>query len=136
MAIATANTMVGTSSAGVACSVDMSTRAKTTITTTYMVTSKAICPLREPSEIGADHIDTIETAAARVTATIAKALNQGFGVRHHPRLVGSLMLISPWKSFISLHSLSVEGSILPRSEEHTSELQSRENLVCRLLLEK
>src|SRR5690606_40722099 len=27
-------------------------------------------------------------------------------------------------------------SILYRSEEHTSELQSRENLVCRLLLEK
>src|SRR5690606_40565692 len=26
--------------------------------------------------------------------------------------------------------------ILSRSEEHTSELQSRENLVCRLLLEK
>src|SRR5690606_41279747 len=25
---------------------------------------------------------------------------------------------------------------LPRSEEHTSELQSRENLVCRLLLEE
>src|SRR5690606_41340187 len=27
-------------------------------------------------------------------------------------------------------------AIDPRSEEHTSELQSRENLVCRLLLEK
>src|SRR5690606_40808467 len=27
-------------------------------------------------------------------------------------------------------------SLAPRSEEHTSELQSRENLVCRLLLEK
>src|SRR5215475_14851104 len=27
-------------------------------------------------------------------------------------------------------------AIEPRSEEHTSELQSRENLVCRLLLEK
>src|SRR6266511_3920867 len=27
-------------------------------------------------------------------------------------------------------------SVLERSEEHTSELQSRENLVCRLLLEK
>src|SRR5690606_42104302 len=26
--------------------------------------------------------------------------------------------------------------VRPRSEEHTSELQSRENLVCRLLLEK
>src|SRR5690606_41350297 len=32
----------------------------------------------------------------------------------------------------------VEGftTQMPRSEEHTSELQSRENLVCRLLLEK
>src|SRR5690606_41163894 len=28
------------------------------------------------------------------------------------------------------------ATILPRSEEHTSELQSRENLVCRPLLEK
>src|SRR5690606_42052446 len=28
------------------------------------------------------------------------------------------------------------GSVHARSEEHTSELQSRENLVCRLLLEK
>src|SRR5438445_8639034 len=28
------------------------------------------------------------------------------------------------------------GSIVPRSEEHTSELQSRQYLVCRLLLEK
>src|SRR5690606_41006649 len=28
------------------------------------------------------------------------------------------------------------GEVLERSEEHTSELQSRENLVCRLLLEK
>src|SRR5690606_40205095 len=35
--------------------------------------------------------------------------------------------------------LCLEGSAsddLVRSEEHTSELQSRENLVCRLLLEK
>src|SRR5690606_39608470 len=33
--------------------------------------------------------------------------------------------------------LTAEGAALyQRSEEHTSELQSRENLVCRLLLEK
>src|SRR5690606_39289027 len=35
--------------------------------------------------------------------------------------------------------LNVRGVLTtrpPRSEEHTSELQSRENLVCRLLLEK
>src|SRR5207302_8929160 len=30
----------------------------------------------------------------------------------------------------------VDGDAARRSEEHTSELQSRENLVCRLLLEK
>src|SRR5690606_41561770 len=34
-----------------------------------------------------------------------------------------------------LHRLLPEQAVL-RSEEHTSELQSRENLVCRLLLEK
>src|SRR5690606_41790503 len=32
--------------------------------------------------------------------------------------------------------LEVRGGCRDRSEEHTSELQSRENLVCRLLLEK
>src|SRR2546430_13493025 len=31
---------------------------------------------------------------------------------------------------------SVEGDVATRSEEHTSELQSQSNLVCRLLLEK
>src|SRR5690606_11513315 len=30
----------------------------------------------------------------------------------------------------------IHAPVLRRSEEHTSELQSRENLVCRLLLEK
>src|SRR5690606_42082262 len=30
----------------------------------------------------------------------------------------------------------INTTLRPRSEEHTSELQSRENLVCRLLLEK
>src|SRR5690606_39907044 len=35
------------------------------------------------------------------------------------------------------HALRTEDPTIPfRSEEHTSELQSRENLVCRLLLEK
>src|SRR5690606_40257000 len=31
--------------------------------------------------------------------------------------------------------VEADGELHPRSEEHTSELQSRENLVCRLLLE-
>src|SRR5690606_25375886 len=53
---------------------------------------------------------------------------------------------SPWDVFhvgaarhlpLSLGMVMVLASLLVlRSEEHTSELQSRENLVCRLLLEK
>src|SRR2546427_4975284 len=42
-------------------------------------------------------------------------------------------------SIHSLHLLGlneVEGKEILRSEEHTSELQSQSNLVCRLLLEK
>src|SRR5688572_32034280 len=41
------------------------------------------------------------------------------------------------KTGISHHYLRATMGILdPRSEEHTSELQSQSNLVCRLLLEK
>src|SRR6266496_5778406 len=36
----------------------------------------------------------------------------------------------------SCRSSRVSGTRSPRSEEHTSELQSRRDLVCRLLLEK
>src|SRR5690606_41708989 len=37
---------------------------------------------------------------------------------------------------LEIQNRSVEIEVTKRSEEHTSELQSRENLVCRLLLEK
>src|SRR3712207_7957733 len=43
----------------------------------------------------------------------------------------------PRRSCLSLgHPLFVSGRSWSRSEEHTSELQSRQYLVCRLLLEK
>src|SRR5690606_40464124 len=38
--------------------------------------------------------------------------------------------------FSGMTNRYVPRRFTPRSEEHTSELQSRENLVCRLLLEK
>src|SRR5690606_39468725 len=47
-----------------------------------------------------------------------------------------------WRRTLWLHPLVGGAAVgllfrdLPRSEEHTSELQSREKLVCRLLLEK
>src|SRR3712207_7483428 len=37
---------------------------------------------------------------------------------------------------VIMYLIAVPGSGYPRSEEHTSELQSRQYLVCRLLLEK
>src|SRR5436309_8140384 len=48
-----------------------------------------------------------------------------------------LSIVNPLMSF-GLYAVEACSTIAPRgrSEEHTSELQSRENLVCRLLLEK
>src|SRR3712207_7927021 len=40
------------------------------------------------------------------------------------------------RNFAEAVARTVEGEESPRSEEHTSELQSRQYLVCRLLLEK
>src|SRR2546430_7713361 len=45
-----------------------------------------------------------------------------FGVAARPRLI--------------VYPVAVALTIIVRSEEHTSELQSQSNLVCRLLLEK
>src|SRR5438046_6649891 len=42
---------------------------------------------------------------------------------------------SPFTCLV-LSSLRAQGNVACRSEEHTSELQSLTNLVCRLLLEK
>src|SRR5436309_5741045 len=61
-------------------------------------------------------------------------------------LFRSIVLFATWRQAWAILRMAVRrwrvrnGSILQerpaRSEEHTSELQSRENLVCRLLLEK
>src|SRR5436309_6683915 len=55
----------------------------------------------------------------------------------------TVMGLSPWSTPLGLYLDKTgqlpeqpESAEMRRSEEHTSELQSRENLVCRLLLEK
>src|SRR5207302_3418448 len=50
--------------------------------------------------------------------------------------ITAISVVPPPISTTMLPLGSVMGKPAPRSEEHTSELQSRENLVCRLLLEK
>src|SRR3712207_6989530 len=52
--------------------------------------------------------------------------------------IGHLFAIAVGRADV-VHTLKNDDmgqSMLPRSEEHTSELQSRQYLVCRLLLEK
>src|SRR5438046_7078656 len=44
--------------------------------------------------------------------------------------------IKNWPDLVALPDIDVVWIGTPRSEEHTSELQSLTNLVCRLLLEK
>src|SRR5690606_41704081 len=72
------------------------------------------------SHFAADTIgDRAELADLGVATYVAPAACQGDGYRPDP-----------------LTFDDVFAHVLERSEEHTSELQSRENLVCRLLLEK
>src|SRR5690606_40728281 len=72
--------------------------------------------------------------AVRITPTLVPALN--IPVAKERSLLGNhsaTVLILAGK-FPASPKPSINRSV--RSEEHTSELQSRENLVCRLLLEK
>src|SRR5699024_11931388 len=50
--------------------------------------------------------------------------------------VYGMCIIAPWKATCLNRYLQMSCGKLLRSEEHTSELQSRFDLVCRLLLEK
>src|SRR5258707_6989265 len=52
-------------------------------------------------------------------------------LQHFPELLSLLQTVGP----APVEGREVRGSVA-RSEEHTSELQSRQYLVCRLLLEK
>src|SRR2546430_13623743 len=50
--------------------------------------------------------------------------------------MGWLSSVTTLNSTPTAHAMRVDAFWRPRSEEHTSELQSQSNLVCRLLLEK
>src|SRR2546430_5238618 len=66
-------------------------------------------------------------AATAVMAAVALVLLGGDGLQRYREV---LSLASQWEP---TRRYAISG---PRSEEHTSELQSQSNLVCRLLLEK
>src|SRR2546429_5211905 len=78
-------------------------------------------------------------AALRVAAVLSNHAERGAlgGLRNQPIKIGCIVGDKP-------HAGGIRGAVLgeahdglhERSEEHTSELQSRLHLVCRLLLEK
>src|SRR5690606_40667553 len=51
-------------------------------------------------------------------------------------VICALLFFATTINYVDRAVLGVLAPTLVRSEEHTSELQSRENLVCRLLLDK
>src|SRR5256886_12710804 len=58
--------------------------------------------------------------------------------RSFPRIQKLARRLVPWEhmGFARYDAATNEMELVARSEEHTSELQSQSNLVCRLLLEK
>src|SRR5699024_11639231 len=96
----------------------------------------------------------IDAGMPKSVSTIMKAVEERFGENSRPKAivlthehfdhVGALIeLIEHWDVPVYAHPLEIhyitgEKSYPKpdRSEEHTSELQSRFDLVCRLLLEK
>src|SRR5690606_8135428 len=72
--------------------------------------------------------------AHRCAAHVGKPMSNGPA----PPGGGSVAATVPTGENRAMSFMSSRGGVppTPRSEEHTSELQSRENLVCRLLLEK
>ena len=63
----------------------------------------------------------------------------GLKIRTHSTALGDLAAgLGASGQFVAFSEVytALERGVLDRSEEHTSELQSRTNLVCRLLLEK
>src|SRR5436309_10312368 len=76
---------------------------------------------------------SLPTCGARVTASFAIAgwIAAAVLALRARALAGRLRAVGDAE-----HELRGPLAAVARSEEHTSELQSRENLVCRLLLEK
>src|SRR5690242_21395965 len=88
---------------------------------------------------------------AATTATYTLSLHDALPIcnfpgrtGHNPRVLGAASVVLAATAMLAVHHSAggqswysgVGSGYLFRSEEHTSELQSHVNLVCRLLLEK
>src|SRR5690606_39748642 len=76
------------------------------------------------------------TASGLITDTGGRVLLVDPNYREHWTLPGGVVEHAEAPHTACEREVAEEVGLEVRSEEHTSELQSRENLVCRLLLEK
>src|SRR2546430_8147523 len=82
--------------------------------------------------------DPVRRISSRVHGSICR-LNRVFATTPEtPQRVAAPMTAACPRSRLRISLLQgrIQGRVASRSEEHTSELQSQSNLVCRLLLEK
>src|SRR3712207_7537198 len=87
----------------------------------YTTLFRSLAPALDPSDTDPQRASADLATAAALHARILIALGDPHGAR-------------TWAGFAHAAELRLHGP--DRSEEHTSELQSRQYLVCRLLLEK
>src|SRR2546430_7111518 len=75
---------------------------------------------------------TVSRITAPITAPAALALNSTV----YQTSASSEPCWCAYSGIWAWNAVPTKNDVAPRSEEHTSELQSQSNLVCRLLLEK
>src|SRR5690606_39800660 len=82
--------------------------------------------------------DALPISQTKLTENTTRATGQGAAVALARRsgITRQRLQLQAGSLALFVGRLGVVDDCVERSEEHTSELQSRENLVCRLLLEK
>src|SRR3712207_8217638 len=89
---------------------------------------------------GSQTIISNASCTTNCLAPLAKVLNDSFGIERglmttiHAYTADQNLQDGPHKDLRRARAAAL--NMVPRSEEHTSELQSRQYIVCRLLLEK
>src|SRR5271157_2853270 len=93
---------------------------------------------QQPAPTPAGPVDGLDGAAAEAAVRVDNALQRNHNAVNDAdaQLTEAILRASASDQQGKARLQALQQSILDRSEEHTSELQSRPHLVCRLLLEK